>query len=87
MNKEPRNWFYSLLNFASLAFVVTALAYAIVPVLEQKAEAVGDPAPPSAFRAALREHGWWLLLVEVGVVVFLGLAAMALDRWRQTKQH
>ena len=34
---EPRNPLYLLLLLASLLFVVTALAYAVVPTLEQKA--------------------------------------------------
>src|SRR5438445_511381 len=66
---EPRNWFYLLLNVASVAFVVTALAYALVPVLEDKAAAAGRPAPPSPLRDALRRDGWLWLLVEAGVVV------------------
>jgi uncharacterized membrane protein len=79
----PRNWFYAVLNAASLAFVATALAYAVVPVLEQKAADAGNPAPASLFRTALRENGWWWLLVEAGVIGVLALASMGLDRWRQ----
>ena len=37
---DPRNPFYILLIAVSLAFVLTALAYAVVPVLEQKARAM-----------------------------------------------
>ncbi|HEY1379468.1 MAG TPA: hypothetical protein VGF55_21880, partial [Gemmataceae bacterium] len=62
--REPRNWFYLLLNIASVAFVVTALAYAVVPVLEEKAAAAGHPAPPSPLRDALRRDGGWWLLAE-----------------------
>ena len=65
---EPRNWFYLLLNIASVAFVVTALAYAVVPVLEEKAVAAENAAPPSPFRDALRRDGWIWLLVEAGLV-------------------
>jgi hypothetical protein len=83
--REPRNWFYLLLNLASLLFVLTALAYALVPVLEQKAAEAGNPPPPSEFRAALRRDGWLWLLVEVAAVVVLALASMGLDRWRQHK--
>ncbi|HZU36626.1 MAG TPA: hypothetical protein VFA18_11985, partial [Gemmataceae bacterium] len=64
-NSEPRNPLYLLLLLASVLFVITALAYAIVPVLEQKALAAGEPPPPSAFRAALRTDGWRWLLYEV----------------------
>jgi hypothetical protein len=51
---EPRNPFYLLLIAVSLAFVVTALAYAFVPILEEKARAAGQPPPPmpSAIRCA-----------------------------------
>ena len=37
---EPRNPFYLLLLAASLLFVATALAYGVVPVLEEKAAEV-----------------------------------------------
>jgi hypothetical protein len=64
---EKRNWFYALLNLACLIFVMTALAYAIVPVLEEKAADAGQPAPPwrelaprggrGDWRSRLRQHG------------------------------
>ena len=80
---EPRNWFYLLLNMASVAFVVTALAYAVVPVLEEKAAAAGNAAPPSPFRDALRRDGWLWLLIEAGLVAVLAVCSMGLDRWRR----
>ena len=43
-----------VLALASIAFVVTALAYAVVPVLEEKAGEAGRAAPSSPFRDALR---------------------------------
>jgi hypothetical protein len=76
---EPRNPLYLLLLLASLVFVLTALAYAVVPVLEEKAAEAGNPAPPSALRDALRLDGWKWLLVEVAVMVVLGVASMWLD--------
>jgi uncharacterized membrane protein len=82
----PRNWFYALLNLASLAFVATALAYAVVPVLEQNAAEAGNPAPALPFRSALRENGWWWLLIEAGIIGILALASMGLDRWRQRNE-
>jgi len=80
--REPHNPFYLLLLLASLLFVVTALAYALVPLLEDKAAAAGSPAPPSPFRATLREDGGRWLLWEVAAMIVLGLASMALDRHR-----
>jgi len=82
---EPRNPFYVLLLIASFLFVVTALAYAVVPTLEEKAKEAGEFPPPSAMRDALREGGWKWLLVEVAVMVVLGLASMGLDRLRRLK--
>jgi hypothetical protein len=82
---EKRNWFYALLNVAALLFVVTALAYALVPVLEDRAADAGQPPPHSPFRSALRQDGWWWLLVLAGIVGVLALASMGLDRWRQRK--
>jgi hypothetical protein len=86
-NTEPRNPLYLLLLLASLLFVVTALAYAVVPVLEQKATDAGQPPPPSEFREALRKDGWRWLLYEVGAVVVLSIASMAVDRLRTLQKQ
>ena len=83
---EPRNWFYLLLNLASIAFVVTALAYAVVPVLEDKAATAGNAAPGSPLRDALRRDGWLWLLIEAAAVFVLALASMGLDRWRRWRK-
>jgi hypothetical protein len=85
-SQQPRNWFYLFLNVAGVAFVITALAYAVVPVLEQKAAEAGNPPPPSDLRDALRRDGWLWLLIEAGVVTALALASMGLDRWRQREK-
>jgi hypothetical protein len=84
---EPRNPFYLLLLLASLLFVVTALAYGLVPVLEEKAAEAGNPPPPSAFRDALRADGWKWLLVEVAVMAALALLSMGLDRLRSLQKE
>jgi len=84
---EPRNWFYLLLNLASVLFVITALAYAVVPVLEQKAAEAGTAPPPSALRESLREDGWLWLICEAGVVIVLALTSMGLDRYRRWKKE
>jgi hypothetical protein len=86
-NTEPRNPLYLLLLLASLLFVVTALAYAVVPTLEQKAADAGEPPPASEFRDALRHDGWRWLLYEVAAVVVLAVASMGLDRLRALKKR
>jgi hypothetical protein len=78
---EPRNWFFTLLVPTGVVFVITALAYAVVPTLEDRAAQAGNALSPSILREALREHGWWWLLLEAGVVVVLSLAAMVWDRF------
>lgn len=78
---------YLLLLLASLLFVVTALAYAFVPVLEQKAVEAGEPPPPSEFRDALHRHGGRWLLYEVGAVIALSVASMAVDRLRTLQKN
>jgi hypothetical protein len=84
---EPRNPFYLLLLLVSFLFVITALAYAIVPTLEQKAMEAGQPSPPSPWRDSLRSHGWvWLLWELAGMVVF-ALFSMGLDRLRSLKME
>jgi hypothetical protein len=84
---EPRNPLYLLLLLASLLFVVTALGYALMPIMEQKAADAGQPAEPSAFREALRTDGWRWLLWQVGAIVVLALASMGLDRLRALKKQ
>src|SRR5262245_40691989 len=79
---EPHNPLYLLLLLASLLFVLTALAYALVPTLEEKAAEQGAEPPPSPFRDALRTDGWKWLLVEVALMILLGLASMWVDRQR-----
>lgn len=83
---EPRNPFYLLLLLASLAFVLTALAYAVVPVLEQKATLAGHPPPPSAWRETLRAEGWKWLLLELAAMMVFGVLSMVLDRLRSLKK-
>jgi hypothetical protein len=84
---EPRNPFYLLLLLASLLFVVTALAYAVVPALEEKAMRAGQVPPPSPLRDALREDGWRWLLYEVAAMVAFGLLSMGLDRLRRLQNE
>jgi hypothetical protein len=79
---EPRNPLYLLLLIVGLVFVVTALAYALVPVLEQKAIDAGNPPPPSPWRDALRTDGWRWLLLELLVLTVLAIASMVQDRLR-----
>lgn len=87
MSSEPRNPFYLLLLFVGFLFVVTALAYAVVPVLEQKATEAGNPPPQSEWRDALRADGWKWLLAELAVLVALCVASMVLDRLRSLKSE
>jgi hypothetical protein len=85
--EEPRNPFYFLLLFASLAFVITALAYAIIPTLEEKAHAAGAEVPPSPWRDSLRNDGHLWLLYEVGAMILFGLLSMGLDRLRRLQKE
>jgi hypothetical protein len=84
---EPRNPFYLLLLLAGLVFVATALGYAVVPVLEEKAALAGEPPPPSPFRDALRRDGWKWLLYEVAALIVLGFLSMGLDRLRSLQNQ
>jgi len=85
--REPRNPLYFLLLVAGVVFVVTALAYAVVPVIEQKALEAGQPPPPSPLRDALRAHGGIWLLAETAVVAVLAVASMVWDRLRSLQKE
>ncbi len=84
---EPRNPFYLLLLIVGLVFIVTVLAYAVIPVMEQKALDAGTRPPPSPFRDSLRDDGWKWVLAEVALLVVLGLMSMGLDRYRRMKEE
>jgi hypothetical protein len=84
---EPRNPFYLFLLLSSLVFVVTALAYGLVPILEQRAAEAGQPALPSPFRSALADSGWKWLLYELGVMAIFAVLSMGLDRLRSLKKE
>jgi hypothetical protein len=84
---EPRNPLYLLLLLSGLVFVVTALAYAFIPVLEQKAIDAGQEPPPSPLRDVLRRDGWIWLLVELGVMTVFGVASMVLDHLRERRKR
>ena len=83
---EPRNPFYLLLLIASFVFVATALAYGVIPLMEEKAAQAGQPPPPSAFRDALRADGWKWLLYELAIMTGFALLSMGLDRIRSLKK-
>jgi hypothetical protein len=82
---EPRNPFYFLLLLASLLFVATALAYGIIPLAEEQAAGLGQPAPQTAFRVALRTDGWRWLFYELIAMALLSVASMGLDRLRSLR--
>jgi hypothetical protein len=86
-SSEPRNPLYLLLLLASLLFVLTALAYTMVPVLEQKAIEAGQTPPPSPWRDALRADGGRWLLYEVAAMIVLGIASMGWDRLRSLQKE
>jgi len=86
---EPRNPFYLLLLMASLLFVATALGYAFVPTLEEKAIEAGQGSfvpTHSTFRDALRTDGWLWLLYELGAMILFAALSMGLDRLRSLKK-
>jgi hypothetical protein len=85
--REPRNPFYLLLLIVGMVFILTVLAYALVPVLEQKARDAGTEPPPSPFRDSLRNEGWKWVLAEVAALVVVGLASMGLDRYRRWQRE
>ena len=84
---EPRNPLYLLLLLVGVLFCATALAYAVVPVLEEKACAAGEIPPPSAFRESLNKNGWIWLLVETAALIVLGLSSMAVDHFRRIRRE
>src|SRR4051812_1676179 len=82
-SNEPRNPFYFLLLVVGMVFIATVLAYAVIPVLEEKAMDAGTMPPPSPFRETLRVDGWkWVLGGAAFLVIFVH-ARMGPDRYRR----
>jgi hypothetical protein len=79
---EPRNPLYLPFLAVCVLFVMTLLAYALIPTLEAGMARLDSP-----FRDALRADGWKWLLYELAAVFVLGIACMGLDRWRQWRQE
>jgi hypothetical protein len=84
--KEPRNPFYFLLLAASILFVATALAYGVLPQMDEPTSAGVPTRPHTAFGEALRSDGHWWLLAEVAAMAFFALLSMALDRLRSLQK-
>ncbi len=84
--KPRRNWFFTLLIPASAAFAITAVALAVIPVIEDRAIQAGVAPPASDLREALRRDGWMWLLVETAVVIVLSMCAMIWD-WFTNKEN
>ena len=78
---EPRNPLYLPMLAVCVLFVMTALAVAVVPTLQDMVPDTG----PSPIRDALNTDGWKWLLYELAVLIVLALACMGLDRWRSRK--
>src|SRR5262245_40766322 len=83
---EPRNPFYLLLLLVGSVFCLTALAYALVPVLEQLALDAGRTLDPSPFRDSLRVNGWRWLLYELAILFVVAIATMVIDRLRTLRR-
>jgi hypothetical protein len=83
---EQRNPFYFLLLLSSLLFVVTALAYGLVPLIMQNAAEMRGPVPLTPFPHALVSDGWKWLLYEVAAMALFAILSMGLDRLRSLKK-
>lgn len=82
---EPRNPFYIVLLIIGVLFAITAIAYAVIPVIEDKALQAGQAPPPSPWRDDLRNNGWRWLLVELAALIVVGFLSMGLDRVRRLR--
>ena len=79
-DRKPFNPFYVMLVLVGVAFTVTACAYGVMTVRDLRATA---PTPPDAagepLMALLREYGFTLLMVEIGLLAASSVGAMATD--------
>ena len=76
MTSQPQklNPFYFLLVITGVVFAITACSYGVMTVTFLE-----PTATPSALLTFLDQHGFQLMLVELGALFLFCVAAMALD--------
>lgn len=82
------NPFYVVLLISSTAFVITALAYFVSPMVSKKAMEQPGAAPgvrSLEVAAWFDRNGPVTLAVEFGVMLVFGVLAMATDHWFSPK--
>jgi hypothetical protein len=84
-SSEVRNPFYFILLAVSMLFVATALAYGILPQIEDNAASIGQRVSISPFRAALRRDGAQWLLYEVAAIAMTTIMCLGVDWWRSPR--
>lgn len=75
-----RNPFYAIVIATGVAFVVTALAYLVSPMILEAARSEGRQDTPALARW-LDRQGPTALGVELVAMLVAGVAAMATDSW------
>ena len=82
--KKPLNPFYPLLVIAGVVFTVTACAYGVMMYLVSVDAA---SLPTSRLMQWMSQHGTMLIIVELAVLIFTSLAAMATDGYWTRKNQ
>ena len=78
MPKKGFNPFYSLLVVIGIVFAMTACAYGVMTVRKLRDPQQKDPHP---LIETLDEHGFALLMAELGALAALSVAAMGTDSY------
>lgn len=81
--KFASNPFYALLLLAGPVFVVTACAYGLMTLRGYRGGPIG--AGDSPLLQYLAEHGTWLLVGELAVLLVASVAAMLTDDYWQRR--
>jgi hypothetical protein len=80
------NPFFVVMMVASVAFVLTVLAYLIGPAVLEPGPGKPQPGPGSLAMAAwVDRNAPWALTVEFAIMLVTGVLAMATDPWFQVK--
>ena len=79
------NPFYPLLIAAGLAFAITATAYGVM-ILRKIEPVVGPGETEHRLIQFMDEHGFTVLMVELGVLAFATFAAISTDSWWIARQ-
>ena len=84
--KEPLNPFYVALVVVGVAFVVTACAFTLLLLQQNRTTAASEFFTSNPLMRLVRDRGMTVIAIEVAVLAVASFAAMWLDSYRTRRE-